>query len=362
VTNQAFSEHPDGAPNDGAYYINGVLNALNADPDVFNSTLVIINYDENDGQFDHVPPPTPTAGTTDESYANLPVGLGFRVPLILISPWTRGGWVTSEVSDHTSVIQFLEKWTTAIGTPAISPNISSWRRRVCGDLTNAFDFTSPVYGLPKLPATTVIGDPPGGAYDPPTTTNAMPKQEHGTKRARPLPYLPNANLDGIFDGTAKLSFSNIGRHVDRASHFAVYDNVSGAAPAQYTVDAGDRANGSIDVGTGTYDLTIVGPNRFLRHFAGTGSTPARVTTAYVGAGLLLELSNCGGKSVTFTVTSNNYAKSQPRTYQLRGHSNATHVVALRDGWYDVSVTIRGDKSWSRRFVGHVEDGHNSISG
>ena len=214
VTNQAFSEHPDGAPNDGAYYVNSVLEALNADPDVFNSTLVIIDYDENDGQFDHVPPPVPAPGTTDEFYFEasgglasfgvtqpMPVGLGFRVPLILISPWTRGGWVTSEVSDHTSVIQFLEKWTEALGAPAICPNISAWRRSVCGDLTGAFDFESPVFGLPALPATTVIGDPAGGSYRPPVTTNAMPKQEPGTKRARPLPYQPNANLDGFTFGS-----------------------------------------------------------------------------------------------------------------------------------------------------------------
>ena len=138
VTNQQYSEHPDGAPTDGAYYIGKVLQALNADPDVFNSTLVIIDFDENDGQFDHVPPPVPAAGTADEFYTEtgstevppipLPVGLGFRVPLVLVSPWTRGGWVTSEVSDHTSVIQFLETWTTAIGKPARCPNISAWRR------------------------------------------------------------------------------------------------------------------------------------------------------------------------------------------------------------------------------------------
>ena len=169
VTNQAFSEHPDGAPHDGAYYVNQVLKALNADPDVFNSTLVIIDYDENDGQFDHVPPPVPAPGTTDEFYLEasarhpqpLPVGLGFRVPLLLISPWTRGGWVTSEVSDHTSVIQFLEKWTEALGKPAICPNISAWRRSVCGDLTGAFDFGHPVFGLPDLPDPgQPIGEPP----------------------------------------------------------------------------------------------------------------------------------------------------------------------------------------------------------
>ncbi|HEX3907151.1 MAG TPA: alkaline phosphatase family protein [Mycobacteriales bacterium] len=214
VTNQAFSEHPDGAPNDGAYYVNGVLEALHADPEVFNSTLVVIDYDENDGQFDHVPPPVPPTGTKDEFFFEptgalasagltqpVPVGLGFRVPLILISPWTRGGWVTSEVADHTSVIQLVEKWTAALGTPATCPNISAWRRSVCGDLTDAFDFHSPVFGLPKLPKTTVIGDPSGGAYKPPVTTNSMPTQEPGTKPARPVPVQPNANLDGFSFGS-----------------------------------------------------------------------------------------------------------------------------------------------------------------
>jgi phospholipase C len=98
VTNQQYSEHPDGAPTDGAYYIGKVLQALASDPDVFNSTLVIIDFDENDGQFDHVPPPVPVAGTADEfvlersvALAPLPVGLGFRVPLLprLPSPPTR---------------------------------------------------------------------------------------------------------------------------------------------------------------------------------------------------------------------------------------------------------------------------------
>ncbi len=213
VTNQAFSEHPDGAPGDGAYFVQGVLDALNADPEVFDSTLVIIDYDENDGQFDHVPPPVAPTGTRDEFFFEptgglvqagltqpVPVGLGFRVPLILISPWTRGGWVTSEVSDHTSVIQFLEKWTGALGRPAICPNISAWRRSVCGDLVDAFDFESPVFGMPKLPAVSVIGDPPGGAYNPPATSNEMPVQEQGSKRARALPYQPNANLDGFTFG------------------------------------------------------------------------------------------------------------------------------------------------------------------
>jgi phospholipase C len=340
VTNQQYSEHPDGAPHDGAYYIDQVLKALNADPDVFNSTLVIIDFDENDGQFDHVPPPVPAPGTTDEFYletslapAPLPVGLGFRVPLLLISPWTRGGWVTSEVSDHTSVIQFLEKWTEALGAPAICPNISAWRRSVCGDLTSAFDFAHPVFGLPDLPDPgQPIGEPSNG-YDPVPADNVMPAQEPGAKRARPLPYQPNANLDGFTQGSggavqANLSFSNNGPNASKAAHFSVYSNVApdtniadypGKFPGQYTID------------------------------------PA----------LALKLVNGGDEAVTFTVTPSHYSSGPARTYHVRAHGSATHVagaLASSGGWYDLSVTVGGDGSWSRRYVGHLEDGEPSVTG
>ncbi|WP_329128679.1 phospholipase C, phosphocholine-specific [Streptomyces sp. NBC_01476] len=405
VTNQRFSEHPDGAPTDGAYYVHEVLKALNADPDVFNSTLVIINFDENDGQFDHVPPPVPAPGETDEFVAGtdlsqygfnqpVPVGLGFRVPLLLVSPWTRGGWVTSEVSDHTSVIQFLEKWTGALGKPAISPNISDWRRRVCGDLTGAFDFTSPVYGLPKLPDLSPIGEPAG--YNPPVTTNAMPRQEAGTKRARPLPYQPNANLVGFSTDhsgsvTADLAFSNNGPHARKASHFSVYNNLAGTPaltdypakfPGQYTVDPATRADRSVTgkapvgaaAGDTAYDITVVGPNRFLRHFTGdtgvSGDT-AQVTAEYPADShgsrpkLVLKLTNTGHKAVTFTVTSNHYLKDRAHSYHVPAHGHATHTIdpqAKSDGWYDLTVTLSGDRSWTRRYSGHLEDGSHSITG
>ncbi|WP_380561467.1 phosphocholine-specific phospholipase C [Streptacidiphilus jeojiensis] len=405
VTNQRYSEHPDGAPTDGAYYVHEVLQALNADPDVFNSTLVIINFDENDGQFDHVPPPVPPAGERDEFVTGtdlskygftepVPVGLGFRVPLLLVSPWTRGGWVTSEVSDHTSVIQFLEKWSSAQNKPAICPNISDWRRRVCGDLTNAFDFTSPVFGLPKLPTLAPIGE--AASYHPPVTTNAMPRQEPGTKRARPLSDQPNANLVGFSTDdsgsvTADLAFSNNGPHVRRASHFSVYNNLAATPalteypakfPGQYTVDAshssartvpGQAPVGAV-AGDTAYDITIVGSNRFLRQFTGdvdaSGRT-AEVRAEYGANGhgsrpkLELTLSNTGSKSVTFTVVSNHYIQERAATYHVSGHGHATHSVdplSRSGGWYDITVTVSGDHSWSRRYVGHLEDGSNSITG
>ncbi|MCF3963993.1 phosphocholine-specific phospholipase C [Streptomyces fuscigenes] len=406
VTNQRYSEHPDGAPTDGAYYVHEVLKALNADRDVFDSTLVVINFDENDGQFDHVPPPVPAPGEHDEFVAGtdlsqygftapMPVGLGFRVPLLLVSPWTRGGWVTSEVSDHTSVIQFMEKWTSALGKPALSPNISAWRRRVCGDLTGAFDFGSPVYGLPRLPGLEPIGDDTG--YDPPVTTNRMPKQEGGTKKARPLPYQPNANLVGFTRGggaaTAKLEFANGGAHVGRASHFSVYNNRADSPspadypakfPGQYTVDASKDASrtvsGTAPVGKDgedtAYDITVLGPNRFLRHFTGdvdTAGATAQAVASYPQAGhghasrpaLELRLTNDGHKAVTFTVRSEQYLKDRAVTYHVPARGHATHTVdplGRSDGWYDLTVRLDGDASWSRRFVGHLEDGSGSVTG
>ncbi|HUY48189.1 MAG TPA: phospholipase domain-containing protein [Streptosporangiaceae bacterium] len=326
----------------------------------------------------------------------MPVGLGFRVPLLLISPWTRGGWVTSEVSDHTSVIQFLEKWTEALGKPAICPNISAWRRSVCGDLISAFDFGNPVFGMPDLPDPgQPIGEP--RSYHPVPANNVMPVQEPGTKRARPLPYQPNANLDGFTFGSngavqANLSFSNNGPHVSKASHFSIYNNAApdvniadypGKFPGQYTIDPSPAiwnktVSGSAGIGAGRgdgrYDLTVVGPNRFLRHFTGdvsaTGVT-AQVTAAYYQGGfgpkpkLALKLTNSGKEALTFTVTPNYYSKEPARTYHVHAHSSATHVagpLASSNGWYDLSVTISGDGSWSRRYAGHLEDGTASITG
>ncbi|MEV5744159.1 phosphocholine-specific phospholipase C [Microbispora rosea] len=395
VNNQFFSEHPVTAPSNGAYFLRGVLEALNADPDVFNSTLVIINYDENDGQFDHVPPPVPAPGEADEFVSGtmaaygvtepLPVGLGFRVPLILISPWTRGGWVTSEVSDHTSVIQLIEKWTSALGKPAISPNISEWRRKVCGDLTTAFDFAKPVYGMPDLPETGPLI--PETRYTPLPGDNTMPTQEEGTKRARPLPYQPNANLTGFTGAVANLTFSNDAPFVTKASHFAVYNNRAGlptlaqypaAFPGQYTVAAKSTMSGTGAVGSSAddtaYDITVTGPNRFLRRFVGDVATAGKdlVVEAdyYDGKStknpkLKLWLHNNGDTRVTFTITHNNYNSGKPQTVKVNAHGKeawTVNPVKESDGWYDVTVTADNDEGWSQRFVGHLETGEASITG
>jgi phospholipase C len=130
------SEHPDYMPADGAAFLASKLDAIASNPDVWAKTAFILNYDENDGIFDHVAPPVPPRGTPGEFVHDLPIGGGFRVPCILISPWTTGGWVCSQPFDHTSVLQFLERFTGVR-----EPNITAWRRRAFGDLTAGFRFS-----------------------------------------------------------------------------------------------------------------------------------------------------------------------------------------------------------------------------
>jgi phospholipase C len=158
-----FDEHPAGLPAAGATFVAGKIDAIAANPEVWAKTAFILSYDENDGLFDHVVPPTPRPGTPDEFVFKtsntgvdgdgLPVGLGFRVPAIIVSPWTVGGWVCSETFDHTSQLRFLEQITGVKET-----NISSWRRKTVGDLTSAFRFNSSSSHSPTLPDTT-------GAYN-----------------------------------------------------------------------------------------------------------------------------------------------------------------------------------------------------
>jgi phospholipase C len=148
------SEHPDYTPAAGADFIASKLNAIASNPDVFAKTVFVLIYDENDGFFDHVTPPTAPAGTAGEfltvDKVSDPIGLGFRVPCIIVSPWTIGGYVSHDTFDHTSVIQLLEQVTGVT-----NPNISAWRRQTVGDLTSALGAGGyPFSRFPRLPGTT----------------------------------------------------------------------------------------------------------------------------------------------------------------------------------------------------------------
>jgi len=153
------SEHPSASPVNGEMFVARVLSALVANPKVWSKTSVFITYDENGGWFDHVPPPTPPAGTVGEhlrqplpsTAQNVagPIGLGFRVPCLVVSPFSRGGNVVSETFDHTSLLRFLEQ---RFGTRV--PNLTAWRRKAVGDLTSALDLRHPDPSFPPLPSLT----------------------------------------------------------------------------------------------------------------------------------------------------------------------------------------------------------------
>ena len=180
------SEHPDYTPAAGADFVASKIDAIAANPDVWAKTVFILNYDENDGLFDHVPPPTPPAGTPGEFVDGVPIGAGFRVPCIIVSPWTAGGWISSSTSDHTSTLQFLEK-LTGVGIP----NITQWRRDTFSDLTSALGFPA-APKAPQLPSTKQqlakavenIATLPAPAL--PGATQSLPTQQKGS-RPRPRP-------------------------------------------------------------------------------------------------------------------------------------------------------------------------------
>jgi phospholipase C len=168
------SEHPDFMPAAGAAFVASKIDAIAANPDVWAKTVFILNYDENDGMFDHVVPPTPPAGTAGEFIDGLPIGAGFRVPCILVSPWTAGGWVCSQPFDHTSVLQFLERFTGVQES-----NITDWRRQTFGDLTAAFRFGDAAAAPAVLPDTT--GELVRAHYE--AATLPSPALPHADQRA-----------------------------------------------------------------------------------------------------------------------------------------------------------------------------------
>jgi phospholipase C len=171
LTDFGKSEHPTYSPQAGIQQVARVLAALTNIPDRWASTVLFLTYDENGGFFDHVAPPTPPAGTAGEFITSTrpatgclplpasdmlhdPIGLGFRVPMLVISPYSRGGFVCSDTFDHTSMLRFIEQ-RYAIAEVRV-PNLSAWRRATTGDLTTALNLKSPNTTLPLLPATGVI--------------------------------------------------------------------------------------------------------------------------------------------------------------------------------------------------------------
>ncbi|MEY9949979.1 phosphocholine-specific phospholipase C [Kitasatospora sp. GAS1066B] len=375
VAPEAFTEHPNWPVNYGAWYISQVLDALTADPEVWSRTALLITYDENDGFFDHVVPPYPpssaadgqsTVTTTGELYDGGaatagPYGLGQRVPMFVVSPWSKGGAVCSQTFDHTSIIQFIER---RFGVH--EPNISPWRRAVSGDLTAAFDFSRPDPEVPGLPDTSGYLPPDQDrhpSYQPvPPADPALPTQEPGLRTARPLPYDLSADARAGADGRLQIEFTS---HGDAGAHFLVTSATQPNGPWTYTVGAGRQLTGDWTLAAGAYDFTVHGPNGFLRRFQGqAGAAGVELTVRHQGDSgqVQLVLTNTGAGPVQLTVT-DGYGNDQPTTHQLRPGAEFTHPADPRGshGWYDLSVTTDQDPGFLRRLAGHVETGAPSTS-
>ncbi|WP_432176202.1 phosphocholine-specific phospholipase C [Streptomyces sp. Tue6028] len=376
VAPEAFTEHPNWPANYGAWYIAQVLDALTSAPEVWAKTALFITYDENDGFFDHLVPPYPPQSAAqgkstvdvgpdlfkgDAGHAAGPYGLGQRVPMLVVSPWSKGGYVCSETLDHTSVIRFMER---RFGVH--EPNISPWRRAISGDLTSAFDFsrrdTKPV----ALPDTEGYRPPdrdrhPDYVPTPPANP-ALPKQERGSRPARPLKYAPL--VDGAADTAAGTFTLTFGSGAKAGAAFLVTSGNRTDGPWTYTTEAGRTVSDTWNsaYSNGSYDLTVHGPNGFLRTFKGPGRTAGpEVTARHVGDEVELTFSNKGSGTVTLKLTDGYGAR--PRSFKVRPGVTVKHTVDLRSSkrWYDLTVVSDADAGFLRRFAGHVENGRPGVS-
>lgn len=429
VAPENFSDHP-GAAWYGAWYISEVMDILTKNPEVWKKTIFILAYDENDGYFDHVPPFTvqhlhkeaqgkTSAGidsaveyvmkTQQSSDGNdvreSPIGLGFRVPLVIASPWSRGGFVCSQVFDHTSSLQFLEHFINKkFGKQIRETNISQWRRVVCGDLTTSFrpyngeEIKTPASlkrdevveaihkakfkALPsnykKLTAEEIMAIKKGD-----TDFTFMPGQEKGTRASCALPY--ELYADGrysddkkIFEIRFKAGNEVFGKQ-SSGSPFNVYAygnyRKKSVETWAYTAMAGDTLKDQwalADFENDQYHLAVYGPNGFFREFTGSSNNPAveiaceyehaKMNAKRLTGNIILRLKNNTNRQQVVAIADNAY-KAPMQTKTLAAASETSIIINLdKSGhWYDFTVNIKGHDLFESRYAGHVETGEQTIS-
>jgi len=383
VAPAGYTEHSDYPLNYGAWYISQIFDILVSNPEVFSKTVFIINYDEADGSFDHLVSPYPAQSPTygdstvnvdleivTTSTPNGPIGLGTRVSFLAISPWSKGGYVVSQVFDHTSTIQFIEK---RFGV--YEKNISPWRRAVSGDLTSAFNFAHPEDHHHHLnqPSTDSflpsVAELAGGNVNDfiPTISEVfvgLPEQEKGIRPARALPYELNvhANVDAS-SNTVTLTLINTG------SMGAVFHVRSGnpSDPVRtYTVEPGKKLKGSWNASP-SYDLSVYGPNGFVRFFKGSIDSSAAlldVVSRYDRedhGSIEWRITNHAAAHAEVTVldayTGNSVARYLHHGESAEGELELDHF----HGWYDLIVTVTGDTTFRYQLAGHVETGRDSYT-
>lgn len=398
----AYSEHPSmSVPGQGAWYLQKLLDILTARPEVWSKTVLIVNYDENDCFFDHMPPPAPPWRNDDGSHAGKstvdisrefytmpappgastkpasdgkPFGPGPRLPTLVISPWSVGGWVNSQAFDHTSTLRFLEQ---RFGV--LEPNISPYRRAMLGDMLSCFDFRQPNAAKPALATapTRAQADAQlsqqvasGKVPVPAFGTEPLPSQALMLRPSRALPYRlhTSANID-LANGQVWLSFSNTG---EQGAVFHVYDELNlSRRPRRYAVEAGKLISDAWQAmadNHGKYRLWVLGPNGYHRHFSGdlhayaSGPQPEiRVCYDHQDNAVAVTIMNMGDFPAEVTVTANAYRNDGPWTYTVAPGMQLEPRWSLDDShsWYDFTLTM-GDH-FARRFAGRLESGKDGVS-
>jgi phospholipase C len=429
VAPERFSDHPCSAWF-GAWYIAELLDILTQNPAVWKKTIFLLTYDENDGYFDHVPPfvaPHPRRPETglvsrgidtsleyvereqelvrkpaDEA-RDSPIGLGYRVPMIIASPWSRGGCVCSQVFDHTSPLQFLEKFlSNKTGKLVQETNINRWRRTVCGDLTSAFQLFSgeELTSLPFPERDAFVEEIhraqfkelPSGYQrlsqveleqirQAPHASPRMPHQEPGLRHSCPLPY--ELVVDGTLTDDARrftIHFAARDQLFGKraaGSPFVVYarHDAGDVRTRNYAVAPGDRLEDSWaldDFEGGRYQLAVYGPNGFFREFNGDANNPpleirldyGQTTAAGTPNGIVeFTLRNRDDRrSHTIEIVDLAYENDAQRLV-LAPDTSTTCTVNTADsfGWYDLGVRVMGSKVFEKRYAGRVETGKSSFS-
>jgi len=373
-----FSDHP-GSPWYGAWYLSEAIDILTKDPEVWKKTIFILCYDENDGYFDHVPPFIPPDGTADE-YQSLEmdmkrkpqerargsmIGLGYRVPLIVASPWSRGGAVNSQVYDHTSILMFLEQFLShKTGKKIVESNISSWRRMVCGDLTSVFkpydggtikmpapvkkkEFYESIHAAQfrKLP---VMPDPQ--TEEDIKSGRKLPAQEKGVRPSNALPY--ELHVIGVVS-TYKKKFSIVmlsGGKVGAPFHVYAYGKDFSTKCYAVAAQTSLADSWPLDLfENGRFHFRVDGPNGFMREFKGDANDPREFILSYDDDKVAIE---CYDNA---EVIDNAYGQKK-----IKIKPGKKTLLTTTSGWYDFTATVPGT-NYSVRFAGRVETGKESIT-
>ncbi|MDG6094055.1 phospholipase C, phosphocholine-specific [Acetobacter sp. AN02] len=378
----AWSEHPRWTPGYGATFIARVLNILTSSPEVWAKTVLLVMYDENDGYFDHVPPPQPptpvlpgrsTVTTDGEIHTRatpyepekfkadqLPYGLGPRVPMLAISPWSTGGFVCSEVFDHTSVLRFME---ARFGVAEL--NITPWRRSVCGDLTSAFDFSHHKILKTHLQDTSLFRSDadascrlPSPAIPEHSHPEDIGQQEPGHRPTRPLAYRVSVSDTDGPDKTLNITFKN---HADPGICFYVWRQDGTEPPRRFTLKGRTELSDTwtLPDDQSTARFMILGQNGFARYLNRTG--PRRISASLIEnhqtGSVTVQLHNLTDQTTHITLRDNAYGRTE-QILTLRAHETSEKTISLDSSfhWYDISVLPDGEENAMTRFAGYVETG------